>query len=33
MAEAMVALTLADHWLRWQGQRTSIAVPRSEGTP
>ena len=23
MAEAMVALVLADHWLRWQGQRGS----------
>ncbi len=21
MAEAMVALVLADHWLRWRGQR------------
>ena len=24
MAEAMVALVLADHWLRWQGQRSGL---------
>jgi chorismate synthase len=33
MAEAMVAITLADHWLRWQGQVANVSVPRSEGTP
>ncbi|MGE3669664.1 MAG: chorismate synthase, partial [Polyangiaceae bacterium] len=22
MAEAMVAIVLADHWLRWRGQRS-----------
>jgi chorismate synthase len=25
MAEAMVALVLADHWLRWRGQTTSLS--------
>jgi hypothetical protein len=30
MAEAMVAIVLADHWLRWQAQcgGLSAAVPR-----
>lgn len=27
MAEAMVAIVLADHWLRWRGQRSLQAVP------
>jgi chorismate synthase len=27
MAEAMVALVLADHWLRWQGQRGNLPLP------
>jgi chorismate synthase len=32
MAEAMVALVIADHWLRWQGQgRASAAVPATRG--
>ena len=26
MAEAMVAIVLADHWLRWRGQNSSIAT-------
>ena len=24
MAEAMIAITLADHWLRWQGQQSGV---------
>src|SRR5690606_31115730 len=27
MAEAMVAIVLADHWLRWKSQCGSISVP------
>jgi len=30
VAEAMVALVLADHWLRWMGQCGSIAQPQTE---
>ena len=29
MAEAMVAITLADHWLRWQAQCRSLELPES----
>jgi chorismate synthase len=28
MAEAMVAIVLADHWLRWQGQSNALHSPR-----
>lgn len=31
MAEAMVAIVLADHWLRWKGQRTSVAATSPPG--
>jgi len=29
MAEAMVAIVLADHWLRWQGQTHALAGERT----
>lgn len=35
MAEAMVAITIADHWLRWRGQcapwQSSLDVPAGDG--
>lgn len=31
MAEAMVAFVLADHWLRWQGQRHALQNPQCSG--
>ena len=33
MAEAMVAITLADHWLRWQAQCRSLPVETEAATP
>lgn len=30
MAEAMVAIVIADHWLRWQGQRHGLVAPVSQ---
>jgi hypothetical protein len=34
MVEAMVALVLADHWLRWRGQvGTPPALPGTQSPP